>query len=248
MLRSLGDAHTCSSYRRKREVLHLLCLMTASGASREQINTALANLFPGEGDAEFASPQVSKRQVENAGLLAASSSPEMVGTAAPTLPRRKRHIAEQKLWAFLRAVTQSTHVLQLQWTTHLLEFENTFVATASLSRAVAKDELYREYAAAIISSAKLASEDHVEAPDDETRRCLHRNRFRFQCLREPDHTGERHKFTTDDCMSSSLFNSLLDFIVTRKNDRARWPRPVRDGERLLQSRQRAGDERHPGHD
>ena len=215
LLRTLGDAHAGSSYRRKREVLHLLCLLTANGASRQQINAALVELFPNDDDTDRVSPQVSKRQVENASRLAASSSPELLGTAAPKLPRRKRHVAERKLWAFLRSVTQSTHVLQQQWTTHVLEFDRQHVATAALSRAVAKDELYREYCAAIVSTAKLVSEDHVEQPDDEQQRCLHINRFQFQCLKLLGHDG-RHKYTTEDIISSSLFNQLLDFIVTRQ--------------------------------
>ena len=83
-----------------------------------------------------------------------------------------------------------------------------------MSRAASKDELYREFAAALISQVVVGMEGEEEANVEEDP-CPARSRFGYICLRQRHHGPLRHLYTRKEMISPALFYRLLDLIVTR---------------------------------
>ena len=234
LLRTVGDAQKDPSHRRKHDVIHLLCLCTASGATRADINSALTAMAD-----DGAPPQVSKRQAQNAARVASVTRTELLGTPAPKPPRARRQVAEQKLWAFLRAVTGSSHVLQQQWTTHLLHFDNTFVETAAMSRAL----------------QRVCCRRHLAGETGERRACRaiceHRGallvpeplRIPVPAACGPRKTPSIH-FEEPDLIDSLHKAGCLH--CDSDDNCARWTGPLRDRKRVLQPWRRPGHEQGVG--
>ena len=106
------------------------CTWCASVLRVARHETKSTSRFAASRDDASSPPTLSQRQLPNARSLALTTPQREQGTAASPRVRRRREVHERRLSAFLHCITNSTNVLQQQWTTALLEFNGTFKATA----------------------------------------------------------------------------------------------------------------------